>query len=227
MKASTASGGPAVVAHGRAILGDLDAAVRREWLVTNGIGGFAMGTLGGPATRGYHGWLVAATEPPVGRRLLVGGLVERITVGDRTFALDAHEYADGTLDGRGWELQESFVLDGSIPTWRFAIEDQIVERRVWMARGANTTYVRYRLARGSRPLRLAVSALVTDREFHARDAGRGRAGRGRDRGRPRRPLGPRRAPSCASSGRARTWTWRARGGTGSATARRRPAARTT
>ena len=93
MKASPAPGGPAVVAHGRAILGDLDAALRREWLVTNGIGGFAMGTLGGPATRAYHGWLVAATEPPVGRRMLVGGLVERVTVGGRTFALDAHEYA--------------------------------------------------------------------------------------------------------------------------------------
>jgi predicted glycogen debranching enzyme len=167
VKASPAQNGPAVVAHGRAILGDLEAALRREWLVTNGIGGFAMGTLGGPATRGYHGWLVAATEPPVGRRLLVGGLLERVTAGGRTFALDAHEYADGTLDGRGWEHQESFVLDGSIPTWRFAIEDQIVERRVWMARGANTTYVHYRLARGSRPLRLAVSVLATDRELHA------------------------------------------------------------
>jgi predicted glycogen debranching enzyme len=160
------AGGP-LVEHGRAILGDLDAAIRREWLVTNGIGGFAMGTLAGLATRAYHGWLVAATEPPVGRRLLVGGLVERVTVGDRTVAIDAHEYADGMIDGRGFELQESFLLDGSIPAWRFAIEDQIVERRVLMARGSNTTYVRYRLARGSRPLRLAVSALTTDREFHA------------------------------------------------------------
>ncbi len=167
MKAAPVAGGPAVVAHGRAVLGDLDAAVGREWLVTNGIGGFAMGSLGGPATRAYHGWLVAATQPPVGRRLLVGGLVERVTMGGRTLALDAHEYADGTLDGRGWEAQESFLLDGSIPTWRFAVEDQIVERRVWMARGANTTYVRYRLARGDRPLRLAVGTLTTDREFHA------------------------------------------------------------
>jgi predicted glycogen debranching enzyme len=167
VKAAPVAAGPAVVAHGRAVLGDLDAAIRREWLVTNGIGGFAMGSLAGPATRGYHGWLVAATQPPVGRRVLVGGLVERVTVSGRTFALDAHEYADGTLDGRGWEAQESFLLDGSIPTWRFAVEDQIVERRVWMARGANTTYVRYRLARGARPVRLAVGTLTTDRDFHA------------------------------------------------------------
>jgi predicted glycogen debranching enzyme len=167
MKSGSFAAGPPVVAHGRAVLGDLDAGLEREWLVTNGLGGFAMGSLAGPATRAYHGWLIAATQPPVGRRLLVGGLVERVTAADRTFALDAHEFADGTLDGHGWELQESFLLDGSMPTWRFAIEDQIVERRVWMARGTNTTYVRYRLARGSRPLRLAVSTLATDRDFHA------------------------------------------------------------
>ena len=167
MKAGPQPVAGSLVGHGRAVLGDLEAASRREWLVTNGIGGFAMGTLAGPATRAYHGWLVAATEPPVGRRLLVGGLVERVTVDGRTFALDAHEFADGTILGRGWELQESFALDGSIPVWRFAVEDQIVERRVWMARGSNTTYVRYRLARGTRPLELAVSALTTDREIHA------------------------------------------------------------
>jgi predicted glycogen debranching enzyme len=159
--------GAPLVGHGRAILGDLDAAARREWLVTNGIGGYAMGSLAGLATRSYHGWLVAATEPPVGRRVLVGGLLERATLDGRTIALDAHEFADGTIVGRGWELQESFLLDGSIPTWRFAIEDAIVERRVWMAQGANTTYVRYRLARGAHPVQLAVSALTTDRDFHA------------------------------------------------------------
>ncbi len=166
MKAGPQPAGVPLVAHGRAILGDLAAATRREWLVTNGIGGFAMGTLAGLGTRSYHGWLVAATQPPVGRRMLVGGLVERLAVGGRTFALDAHEYADGTIDGRGWELQESFLLDGSMPAWRFAIEDQVVERRVWMERGANTTYVRYRLARGSRPVELTVSPLTTDRELH-------------------------------------------------------------
>jgi predicted glycogen debranching enzyme len=167
VKAAPPAVGAPLVGHGRAILGDLGAAARREWLVTNGIGGYAMGSLAGLATRSYHGWLVAATEPPVGRRVLVGGLLERATIDGRAVALDAHEFADGTILGRGWELQESFLLDGSIPAWRFAIEDAIVERRVWMARGANTTYVRYRLARGSHPVELAVSALTTDRDFHA------------------------------------------------------------
>ena len=66
MKAPPAPAGPAVVAHGRAILGDLDAALRREWLVTNGIGGFAMGTLGGPATRPITaGWSPRPSRPLV------------------------------------------------------------------------------------------------------------------------------------------------------------------
>ena len=66
MTAAPGQLGAPVVTHGRAILGDLDAAIRREWLVTNGIGGYAMGTLAGLATRRYHGWLVAATSRPSG-----------------------------------------------------------------------------------------------------------------------------------------------------------------
>ena len=61
---------------GREICGDLAAGLRREWLVTNGLGGYASGTLAGVLTRRYHGILVAALAPPVGRTMLVGGLVE-------------------------------------------------------------------------------------------------------------------------------------------------------
>jgi glycogen debranching enzyme len=166
VKSGPVAAPPATISFGRAVLGDLAAATRREWLVTNGLGGFALGTLAGIATRRYDGLLVAATTPPVGRRVLVGGLVERVAIGDSTVALHAHEYADGTIEGRGFELAESFVLDGSVPAWTFAVEDALIERRIWMEHGANTTYVRYRLIRGSRPVRLSVSALVTDREFH-------------------------------------------------------------
>ena len=136
MKAAPQRAGGPLVAHGRAILGDLDAATpprvaghERDRRLRDGHAGRARDAR--PTTAGS--WRRPSRRS--GRRLLVGGLVERVTVGDRTVALDAHEFADGTIDGRGWELQESFLLDGSIPVWRFAIEDQIVERRVWMARG--------------------------------------------------------------------------------------------
>lgn len=61
---------------GRDICGDLGAAERREWLVTNGIGGYASGTVAGLLTRRYHGILVAALQPPLGRTLLVAKLDE-------------------------------------------------------------------------------------------------------------------------------------------------------
>ena len=82
------------------------------------------------------------------------------------FALHALEFADGTLADRGFEHLESFILDGSIPTWTYALEDALLERTVWMERDRNTTYVRYRHARGTRALDLSVGALVTDRDFH-------------------------------------------------------------
>ncbi len=68
--------GQPFISFGREICGELVNGLRREWLVTNGLGGYASGTLAGPLTRRYHGLLVAALTPPVGRTVLVGGLVE-------------------------------------------------------------------------------------------------------------------------------------------------------
>ena len=64
-----------LVSFGREVCGDLAAGLRREWLVTNGLGGYASGTLAGPSTRRYHGLLVAALAPPVERTVLVGNLI--------------------------------------------------------------------------------------------------------------------------------------------------------
>ena len=68
-----------LIHFGREVCGDLSAALRREWLVTNGLGGYASSTLAGINTRSYHGLLVAALNPPVDRTVLVGGLVEWVT----------------------------------------------------------------------------------------------------------------------------------------------------
>jgi predicted glycogen debranching enzyme len=170
--------GERLVRFGRAVCGDLNAAVRREWLVTNGLGGYASGSLAGIATRRYHGLLIAALEPPVGRTVLVGGLVERASfvgdrLGGRTFALDTQEYAGGTIDPHGYRLVESFVLDGSIPTWTFALDDALLERSIWMEHGENVTYVRYRVVRSSRVIDLSVTPLVTYRDHHSLRFGMG------------------------------------------------------
>jgi predicted glycogen debranching enzyme len=161
------------VGFGREICGDLPVALRREWLVTNGIGGYASGTVAGVNTRRYHGMLVAALTPPSGRTVLVGGMVEWASYAGRRYPLSTHEYGVGTIDPAGYRHMQSFVLEGTIPVWIFALADVLLERRIWMVHGANTTYVSYRLLRGNAPLELEVTPLVTYRDFHALSHGQG------------------------------------------------------
>jgi predicted glycogen debranching enzyme len=155
------------VVLGKDVVGDFDSAVRREWLVTNGRGSYAFGTVAGVATRGYHGLLVAALEPPVGRTVLVRGLAEWASVGGERAALHAHEFADGTIEGRGYTRLRSFRLDGMIPVFAFAVGDTVIERRVWMAYGSDTTYVRYTVAGGEREVLLELTPIVTWHDHHA------------------------------------------------------------
>jgi predicted glycogen debranching enzyme len=145
----------------------LGAALRREWLVTNGLGGYASGTLAGVNTRRYHGLLVAALNPPVERTVLVAGSVDRVTYDGHGYALSTHEYADGTVDPLGYRYIQSFELDGTIPVWTFASGDALLEKRVWMAHGSNTTYVTFRVLRGNLPLDLEVAPLLTYHGFHS------------------------------------------------------------
>lgn len=154
------------IAFGRAICGDLDAALRREWLVTNGIGGFAAGAIAGAHTRRYHGLLVAALRPPLDRTLLLAKLDEWAEMDGAVFPLACNEFQDGAVDPHGYRHLESFHLDGVLPVWRYALADAILQKRVWMAHGHNTTYITYRLERGERPVRLGIVALANYRDYH-------------------------------------------------------------
>jgi predicted glycogen debranching enzyme len=151
---------------GREVCGRLAAAEEREWLCTNGIGGFASGTVAGLLTRRYHGLLVAALTPPVGRTLLVTKLDEALDYSGAEWPLSADRWADGTLGPHGYRSIERFHLDGTTPVWTFACADLTLEKRVWMEPGANTTYVRYALVRGAASATLRVKALVNYRDFH-------------------------------------------------------------
>jgi predicted glycogen debranching enzyme len=156
------------ITFGREICGELDIAQQREWLVTNGIGGYASGTVAGLVTRGYHGLLVAALKPPLERKVLVTKLDELARYGDATLPLGTNRWAGGTVDPQGhWQI-EQFYLDGTIPVWHFALGDALLEKRIWMEPGENTTYVRYRLLRGSLPLGLTLKILVNYRGYHSR-----------------------------------------------------------
>ncbi len=157
----------AVVSFGREICGVLESAEQREWLVTNGIGGFASGTISGNLTRRYHGMLVAALHPPVGRTQLVTKLDDSAAYSGAQYELSANRWASGSVNPEGFLHIESFRLDGTTPVWRFAFSDALLEKRVWMEQGENTTYVQYTALRSSAPIELQIKALVNYRDFHA------------------------------------------------------------
>jgi len=157
----------AKIEFGREICGSLETAEQREWLVTNGIGGYASGTVSGNLTRRYHGLLVAALNPPVGRAQLVAKLEETATYEGSDYKLATNRWASGAVEPKGYLNIENFRLEGTSPVWWFALADALLEKRIWMRQGENTTYVHYSLVRGSGPLRLTVKALVNYRDFHS------------------------------------------------------------
>ncbi|MGF1567854.1 MAG: amylo-alpha-1,6-glucosidase [Nodosilinea sp.] len=151
---------------GRDICGDLPNAEAREWLVTNGIGGYASGTVAGLLTRHYHGLLVAALDPPLGRTLLLAKLEETARYGDQDYPLSTNRWADGSVSPAGYRLIQQFELEGTTPVWQFALTDARLEKRLWMSPAANTTYIRYRLLWGTQPLHIDLKALVNYRDHH-------------------------------------------------------------
>ena len=157
---------PLVIDFGREMCGDLAAAEAREWLVTNGTGGFACGTIAGTLTRRYHGLLVAALSPRWQRTLLVSKIDEVVDYDGESYALGANRWAGGGIDPAGHVYIERFRLEGTTPVWTFACADALIEKRIWMEHGANTTFVRYAVVRARLPMRLSAKVLVNYRGFH-------------------------------------------------------------
>jgi predicted glycogen debranching enzyme len=160
----------AAIQLGPAICGDFAIAQQREWLITNGIGGYGCGTLAGVLTRHYHGWLVAALQPPLGRTLLFTKLTETVQYpldGNlHTWTLGCDLWADGTVTGHGYRHLVQFHLEGTIPVWTYGLGDARIEKRLWMEPGANTTYGRYTLVKAQVPLTLTVQGFANYRDHH-------------------------------------------------------------
>jgi predicted glycogen debranching enzyme len=157
---------PSTITFGRAICGDLAVAERREWLVTNGLNGYASGTVAGLLTRRYHGLLIASPAARQRRTLLLSKLDETADHRGQVYALFSNRWSGGKVEPHGYRYLESFRLEGTTPVWSYAFQDALLEKRIWMEPGANTTYVRYDLRRGSAPLVLAVKAIVNHRDHH-------------------------------------------------------------
>ena len=157
---------------GREVCNNRQLATSREWLVTNGIGGYASGTISGILTRCYHGLLVAALKPPVARTLMLTKLDETVCYNKKLYDLAANCWADETLAPQGYLNLERFHLEGTIPVWHFAFADGLLEKRIWMQQGENTTCIQYSFKRGTQPLSLTFKALVNYRDHHGRTEGK-------------------------------------------------------
>jgi len=161
------SGLPDLIRFGREICGDLSQAERREWWLSNGLGGFAAGTIAGTLTRRYHGLLVAPVNPPLGRHLVVAKADATLVAGERAWPLFSNRWGGDVVDPAGHLAIQSFRLDGRMPVWEFACAQCTIEQRIWMEHGENTTYVAWRVVAGDpRDLKLRVKLLVNARDFH-------------------------------------------------------------
>lgn len=215
-----------VVYAGREILGELNLAESREFLLTNGIGGYSSLTLANSITRSYHGLLIAALRPPLDRTLLLTKLNETVLYQHKAYHLATErrkeqsvkrqaivkrlssniglsDKSDANLPMRagasldstglvypiwrspssstaqrprgdevisppGFELLESFHLEGTVPTFVYSFADAILEKKIWMKHGQNTVYVMYHLRRAVHAIEIRLKALVNHRNHHRR-----------------------------------------------------------
>jgi predicted glycogen debranching enzyme len=145
---------------------DGDPHLNEEWLVTNGLGGYASGTVAGALTRRYHGILIAALPNPLGRTMMLNALSERIRLPNR------HVYFTGPNELVGIGSAETYAprefrLEGGLPVWRYELDGFVLEKRLSMVYRQNTVHVTYQLVTGNDTVRLAIRPGV---HFRSHDA---------------------------------------------------------
>ena len=148
------------------VLQNWDESSRREWLVTNGLGGYASASLSGANTRRYHGLLVPAFSPPLGRAVLLSKVEEEVRVEDQLYQLSANKYPS-VVQPQGFRHLQRFTTR-PVPTFTYQFhEDTVVlEKRVWMAHARNTVYVQYTLVKAPEPVRLSLVPLTAYKDYH-------------------------------------------------------------
>ncbi|CDG34798.1 glycogen debranching protein [Acetivibrio thermocellus BC1] len=137
--------------------------IQREWLLTNGIGGFASSTIIGSNTRRYHGLLVAALKPPVSRHLILSKIDECVTVDNESFNLFSYEVPGFIM--HGYHHLERFEYD-MLPKYIYRVKDVYVEKEICMVYGENTVVVVYHVINGTGRTNLRLTPLVNFRDYH-------------------------------------------------------------
>jgi predicted glycogen debranching enzyme len=140
----------------------------REWLVANGLGGYASGTVAGVATRRYHGLLIAALPAPLGRVMTLSHISEMVRLEDGSrVLLSGNETASGELNLYGADLLTGFRLEFGLPIWQYEVAGLLIEKHIVLPHKQNAVFVRYRLLTGSKPVRLKLMPSVHFRNHDA------------------------------------------------------------
>ncbi len=149
-------------AHSRELL------LSREWLVTNGLGGFASGTIPGAVTRRYHGLLIAALPAPHGRMVMWSYVSEFLHFADDdVVSLGAEERAGGQLNLGAADYLHEFRLENGLPVWTYHVRDLVLEKRVLMLHLQNTVHVIYRVLEGEKRPRLELRPVFSFRHYES------------------------------------------------------------
>lgn len=138
--------------------------IKKEWIIGNGLGGYASSTIIGAATRTYHGLLVAAPETSSGRFLLLSSLDEEISINKEIYKLATHKYP-GTIYPTGYSYLSKFML-APIPFWVYQTDFFTVKKRIFMIHNSNTTCILYDIKSREEDASLKIFPLVNSRNFH-------------------------------------------------------------
>ena len=149
---------------GRDFLSTYEEGIKREWIIGNGLGGYASSTIIGAGTRTYHGLLVAAPENPPGRTLLLSSLDEEISIDENVYQLATHKYPD-SVSPIGFNYLSEFLLT-PFPLWVYQVEDFTVEKKVFMLHNSNTSCILYDITCKKEGALLRIFPLVNARDFH-------------------------------------------------------------
>src|SRR5216110_995002 len=141
-----------------------EALVTREWLVTNGLGGYASGTVSGVITRRYHGVLISALPAPLGRIVMLSTVAEQLKLpSGREVEIGGRERSGDAPDAHGSGYLTEFRLEAGLPVWRYDVEGVVIDKRVFLPHMQNTVHVSYELIAGADRVELALRPSVNFR----------------------------------------------------------------
>src|SRR5689334_19197336 len=140
----------------------------REWLVTNGLGGYASASVSGACPRRYHGLLIAALPAPLGRMVMLSHFAEEIALSDESVVdFSGEDLAEEHIDLHSGQFLTEFRLEAGLPVWRFEIQGCVIEKRLWMPHLQNTVFISYRYLCKNGLIRLRLRPSLHFREHEA------------------------------------------------------------